>query len=625
VHIAVEIVALVVAVLVVTVVARRLDWSAPLCLIVVGIGASYIPGVPEYHLDPEVVLLGLLPPLLYATAIRTSLVDFRKNRGPIALLSVGLVIFTTLVVGVVAWLVVPGLPLAAGFAIGAVVAPPDAVAGGGGAPAVARRVGMPRKLVRLLEGESLVNDAAALVALRTAIAALAGSVSVWQAGGDFLLAAGAGAAAGIVVGVLAAVVRTKLDDPVTDTAFSLAVPFIAYLPAEAIHGSGVLAVVIAGLILGHKAPSMLSGASRLASRLNWQTIQFLLENMVFLLIGLQVRRILAEVGDTGFGAGTLIAVCAAVLGATIVSRIVWLIGIGVMRRVINTKAWPWSYSAVVSWAGMRGVVTLAAAFVLPDDTPQRPVLVLAALIVVAGTLLLQGTSLPMLVRRLKLPAPDPAVDALQEAALLNDMTRAGLKRLDEVARAEDPPEVIERLRDKVRQRTDSAWEQLGRQSELEETPSDVHRRLRTAMLEAEREQLLAARNAGTADDEVLRRVLDALDIEESLLDRFGEQAVMVGRELNTPAATAGFCEHLDRAKAKDEPEPSSIGCCEECIAEGTTWVHLRKCLKCGHVACCDSSPRRHATAHFRETRHPVMRSVEPGENWRWCFADQLLG
>jgi Na+/H+ antiporter len=621
VHTAVEIVALVVAVLVVTAFARKLDWSAPLCLIIVGVVASYVPGVPEYHLDPEVVLLGLLPPLLYATAIRTSLVDFRANRGPIALLSVGLVAFTTAVVGVVAWLVIPDLPLAAGFAIGAVVAPPDAVA----ATAVARRVGMPRKIVRLLEGESLVNDAAALVALRTAIAAIAGSVTLWQIGVDFLLAAAGGVIVGMVVGAVAAMVRTKLDDPVTDTAFSLTVPFIAYLPAEAIHGSGVLAVVIAGLILGHKAPSMLSGASRLASRLNWQTIQFLLENMVFLLIGLQVRRIMSEVGQSGLEMWTLVAVCTAILGATILSRIMWMIFIGAGRRIIGSKAWPWSYSAVISWAGMRGVVTLAAAFVLPANTPQRAVLVLAALVVVAGTLILQGTTLPLLVRKLRLPAPDPAVDALQEAAILHDMTRAGLQRLDEVARAEDPPEVIQRLRDKVQQQSDSAWEQLGQQSELSETPSAVHRRLRTAMLEAEREQLLAARDAGTADDEVLRRVLDALDIEESMLDRFGEQATMVGRELNTPAATAGSCEHLERAKSKPEPEPSSTGSCAECIAEGTTWVHLRKCLKCGHVACCDSSPRRHATGHFHNTRHPVMRSIEPGENWRWCFTDQMLG
>ncbi|HEY3472841.1 MAG TPA: cation:proton antiporter, partial [Amycolatopsis sp.] len=279
-HIAAEIVALVVTVLVVSAVARRLDWSAPLCLIVVGVGASYVPGVPEYHLDPEVVLLGLLPPLLYSAAIQTSLVDFRKNRGAIGLMSVGLVVFTAVGVGLVAWAVIPGLPLAGGIALGAVVAPPDAVA----ASVVARRVGMPRKLIRLLEGESLFNDAAALVALRTAIAALAGSVSLWQVGADFFRAAIGGAVVGLVVGFVAAFIRARLNEPVLDTALSFAVPFIAYIPAEAIHGSGVLAVVIAGLILGHKAPQILSGSTRLASRLNWQTIQFLLENMVFLLI-----------------------------------------------------------------------------------------------------------------------------------------------------------------------------------------------------------------------------------------------------------------------------------------------------------------------------------------------------
>jgi CPA1 family monovalent cation:H+ antiporter len=621
-HIAAEIVALVVVMLVVTAAARRFDWSAPLCLITVGVAASYIPGVPEYRLDPEVVLLGLLPPLLYATAIRTSLIDLRANRGPIALLSVGLVAFTTIGVGLVAWLVVPGLPLAAGFAIGAVVAPPDAVA----ATAVARRVGMPRKLVRLLEGESLVNDAAALVALRTAIAAIGGSVSLWQVGADFLLAAAGGTIVGLVVGAAAAAIRTRLNDPVTDAALSLAVPFIAYMPAEAIHGSGVLAVVIAGLILGHKAPSMLSGASRQASRLNWRTIQFLLENTVFLLIGLQVRRILSEVTQTGLGVGTLIAVCAAILAATILTRILWLIGIGFAKRLFRARSWPWSYSAVIAWAGMRGVVTLAAAFILPANTPHRGVLVLAAFVVVAGTLVLQGSTLPALVKRLRLPPPDPAQDALQEAAVLNDMTHAGLKRLEEVRRDDDPPEVIERLRDRLQHRSDSAWEKLGRQSEIAETPSKAHRRLRMEMLEAEREQLLAARDARTADDEVLRRVLEALDVEESMLDQIVEdQPETLQRELRTPAATAGSCEHLERAKAKPEPEPHTTEGCEDCLIEGTTWVHLRLCLKCGHVGCCDSSPRRHATQHFHDTLHPVIRSFEPGESWRWCFVDKILG
>jgi monovalent cation/hydrogen antiporter len=626
VHVAAEFVALVVAVLAITAAARRLDWSEPLCLIVVGVGASFVPGVPDYHLEPEVVLVGLLPPLLYSASIQTSLVDFRKLRGPITLLSVGLVIFTTFTVGLVAWAVVPGLPFAAGIALGAVVAPPDAVA----ASVVARRVGMPRKLVRLLEGESLFNDAAALVALRTAIAAIAGSITLWQVGLDFVLALVGGGLAGAVVGFAATMLRARLTDLVTDTALSFAVPFVAYLVAEVAHGSGVLAVVIAGLILGHKSPAILSGSARIASRHNWQTIQFLLENMVFLLIGLQLRWIIEDVVTSGVSPGVVIGICVAVLVATIASRIVWMVGIGTVKRVLRTlrpgkkrHVWPWGYSAVIAWAGMRGVVTLAAAFVLPADTPQRAVLLLAAFVVVAGTLLIQGMTLPGLIRRLRLPPPDPAEDALQEAAVLNDMTRVALSKLEEIRGPDDPDEVIRRLRDRLRDRTDSAWEQLGRRSTLAETPSDAYRRLRLELLDAEREEFLRARSNGTADDVVLRRVLARLDIEESMLDRDDDPLPESERELATPVATAGSCKHLDHPWR--DKEPSSPDQCAACVAEGLTWVHLRMCLKCGNVACCDSSPGNHATKHFHDTRHPVMRSYEPGETWRWCYVDQQLG
>jgi CPA1 family monovalent cation:H+ antiporter len=624
VEIAAEIVALVVAVLAVTAVARRLDWPAPLCLIVVGVAASFVPGVPDYELDPEVVLVGLLPPLLYSTAIQTSLVDFRRLRGPITVLSVGLVLFTTAGVGLVAWLVVPGLPLAAGFALGAVVAPPDAVA----ATAVARRVAMPRKMVRLLEGESLFNDAAALVALRTSIAAVAGSISLWNVGLDFVLAAVGGVVAGLAVGFAASFVRLKLTEPVADTALSFAVPFVAYLLGETVYGSGVLAVVIAGLILGHKSPRVLSGSARTASRHNWQTVQYLLENAVFLLIGLQLRRILAEVGRSGLSVGLLTLICAAVLAATIVTRIVWLMGVAAEKRITaklglkRKKAWPWRYSLVIGWAGMRGVVTLAAAFVLPADTPQRVVLVLAAFVVVAGTLLVQGTTLPMLVRRMGLPGPDPAQDALQEAALLHDMVRVALDKLEEISTDDDPPEVVQRLRDRLRGRTDAAWEQLGRQSALVETPSDAYRRLRLQLLAVEREHCLKARDSGAADDVVLRRVLERLDIEESMLDR-DEELPATDRELRAPASMADSCKHL--AHEWRDVEPSSQDSCAACLEEGLTWVHLRMCLKCGNVACCDSSVGKHADRHFRDTRHPVMRSYEPGESWRWCFVDKQLG
>ena len=625
VEIAAEIVALVVAVLAVTAVARRLDWSAPLCLIVVGVAASFVPGVPDYQLDPQVVLVGLLPPLLYSTAIQTSLLDFRRLRGPIAVLSVGLVLFSTAGVGLVAWLVIPGLPLAAGFALGAVVAPPDAVA----ATAVARRVAMPRKLVRLLEGESLFNDAAALVALSTSIAAITTTISFWHVGLDFVRAAAGGAVAGIVVGYVASVIRLKLQETVADTALSFAVPFVAYLLGEAIEGSGVLAVVIAGLIMGHRSPRVLSGAARTASRHNWQTVAYLLENAVFLLIGLQLRRILTEVGQSGLSVPMLILICAAVLAATILTRLVWLFVIAVWKRITRAlgfkkkhKAWPWRYSVVIGWAGMRGVVTLAAAFILPD-TPERVVLVLAAFVVVAGTLLVQGTTLPMLVRRMGLPGPDPAQDALQEAALLHDMVRVALVRLDEISTENDPPEVVQRLRERLQGRTDAAWEQLGRQSALNETPSDAYRRLRLDLLQVEREHCLKARDNGSADDVVLRRVLERLDIEESMLDRDDDEPSQDDRELRAPASLAEACKHLAH-EWRDIP-PSSQDSCAACLEEGLTWVHLRMCLKCGNVACCDSSVGKHSDQHFRDTRHPVMRSYEPGESWRWCFVDKQLG
>jgi Na+/H+ antiporter len=618
-HVVAEIVGLVLVVLGVTSVARRLDLSAPLCLVAVGVLGSYLPGVPDYQLNPEFVLVGLLPPLLYATAIRTSLIDVRNNRGPILLLSVGLVGFTTIGVGVVTWLVIPGIPLAAGMALGAVVAPPDAVA----ATAVARRVGMPRRIVRILEGESLLNDATALVALRTAIAALAGTVSMVEIGGDFLLAAGGGVVVGGLVGWLGGLLRTRLEDQVTDTALSMVIPFVAYIPAELIHGSGVLAVVVAGLFLGHQTPRMLSGPSRLASRMNWQTIQFILENTVFLLIGLQLRGILAEAARSDLGAGMLVVVCAAVLAATLLTRVVWMFGIGVIRRTVRARHWPWSHSAVISWAGMRGVVTLAAAFVLPADTPERAVLVLAAFVVVAGTLAVQGSTLPALVRRLRLPGPDPAEDALQEAALLDGMTRAGLARLEELRGEDVPEEVVQRLRDLQIQRSDSAWEQLGRRSTIGETPSEAYRKLRKEMLEVEREVLIKARKHGSVDHEVLSRVLDALDIEESMVDRSDDRDEESDRELRTPAILAKSCEHLVRAP--EDVTPNTTEGCEECLVEGTTWVHLRLCLTCGHVGCCDSSPRQHGTKHFDTTKHSVVRSFEPGESWRWCFVDRVVG
>lgn len=619
-----ELLGLVVAVAVVAAAARRLGLSAPLVLIVTGVLASYVPGVPEYRLDPDLVLIGLLPPLLYAASLRTSLVDVRANRQAIGILAVGAVIFTTVLVGLVVWWVVPGVPLAAGLALGAVVAPPDAVA----ATTIARRVGMPRRIVSILEGESLVNDATALVALRTATAAItaAATVSVWSVAGDFLLAAGGGLLVGLVMAVVLGAARKRVQDPVLDTTLSLVAPFLAYLPAEAIHASGVLAVVVTGLLLGHKSPMLQSASSRLSEQTNWRTVQFVLENAVFLLIGLQVSDIVRQAREGDLSAGQLAWICLAVLVSTIVVRVIWVFAATAVYRfgppVLRERAWQWGHAALVAWAGMRGVVTLAAAFVLPEDTPHRDVLVLAAFVVVGGTLLLQGTTLPWLVRRLDLPGPDPAEDALEEAALLSRATRAGLARLEELRNDGDDPAVIDRLEERTRSRADAAWERLGALSD-DETPSETYRRLRSEMLHAERAVVLEARASGKVDDEILREVLAMLDSEESLLDRLHEKGSEVQRELVSRNDRTESCEHLRAAGSA--VRPTTPEGCEECLRDGTRWVHLRLCLACGHVGCCDSSTEKHATAHFHGTDHPVIRSFEQGEAWRWCYLDDRLG
>jgi monovalent cation/hydrogen antiporter len=628
VDVALSILGIVATVLVVTAVADRLDFSAPLLLIVVGIGASFIPGLTPPELTPELVLLGLLPPLLYATAIRTSVIDFRANKRAILSLSVVLVVVTALGVGLITWWLLP-VDFAVAFALGAVVAPPDAVA----ATSIARRVGLPRQLVTILEGESLVNDATAITCLRVAIAAIGGAVSAAEVTGGFLIAAGGGAITGLALALVVVPIRRRITQPVFDTAISLVVPFAAYVPAELIHvgdfhGSGVIAVVTAGLILGHESPVIQSGQSRLSERVNWATIQFLLENTVFLLIGLQTRWILDDLSQSPLPTSTIAIATVGVFAAVVLLRPLWVFPTTYLSRKIVGRSRPgpitWQSLAVVSWAGMRGVVTLAAVFILPEDTPHREVLVFIALAVTAGTLLLQGSTLPWLVRRMGLPGPDPAEDALQEAAVLQGAHRAAEEELERIINPDDPEEVVALLRQRGEARALAAWERLGRPESEYETPSEAYRRLRTAMLQTERAHILKVRDEGLVADEVLQRAQIALDIEESILDRSASDDVGgQSDDLRVPPPPGGECGHL--AEAPLVLTPNTPEGCEECLRDGTSWVHLRLCLECGHVGCCDSSPERHASKHFGTTEHPVMRSFEPGENWRWCFVDEKLG
>lgn len=613
---------------------RKLRISAPLLLVIIGAGVSYLPFVEPIVLDPEFVLLALLPPLLYAAALQTSLIDFRTNRRAIGLLSVGYVIFSTVGVGLVAWLVFPGIPLASAIALGAVVAPPDAVA----ATAIARKVGLPRRVVSILEGESLVNDATALVCLRAAIAASAGTVSAWQIGTQFIWAAGGGIVIGLVAAVILIYIRKRVRNVAINTSMSLAAPFLAYLPAEELRSlhipalgiedmpaSGVLAVVVCGLLMGAKSPAMPGGASRLSQRSNWATVQFLLENSVFLLIGLQGKSILENVSRDDFGLETIWWGCLAVLGAVLILRPIWVFPATYLPRLIpavrrNEPPVPWVNPAIISWAGMRGVVTLAAVLTLPIGFEHRDVLILAGMVVVAGTLALQGFTLPALVRLLGVRGPDRREDLLSEAALMQRATTAGLSKLKEVTIEDDPPEVLAMLKRRTQERGLAAWERLGRPEADGQTPSQRYGQLRRAMLEAERDEVLSLRRSGDYAHEVLSEVLDRLDVEESMLESATEDSEFDDPS-DLPTRNDG-CEHLQAAP--DLPVPAGAFCAD-CVREGTVPVHLRMCLECGKVSCCDSSPGRHADKHWHLSKHPVMRSIEPDETWRWCYPDELLG
>ena len=629
---AIAVVALVATVLTVTELARRLDVSAPLLLTIVGVGASFLPFVPPLVVSPELVLVGLLPPLLYAASVKTSLVDLGANRRNIGMLSVGLVAFSAIGVGLALWWLFD-VPLPLGIAVGGVVAPPDAVA----ATAVGRRIGLPRRIVTVLEGESLFNDATALVLVRLGILALGSALSVGAVVGQVAWTSIGGVGIGLVVAQVLTWVRRRVTDPISGTAISFLAPWLAYLPAEELHASGVLAVVVAGVLLGHRAPVIQSATSRVADRINWATAQFILENGVFLLIGLQAKGIIERITATPAGVSRALLMSLVVLAAVVVLRPLWVIPLRFLMGDPQDRRDQLRSSVIVSWAGMRGVVTLAAAFTLPVGVPDRDAFVLAALVVVAGTLLVQGSSLPWVARRLDVHGPDPREDVLQTATVMRSAVTAGLRELDRLAAPTEPPlpdGLVDQLRTMAERRVHAVWEQLGAPSGTErpdgsggaivETPSESYRRARTAMLQAERTEVLRLRDLGTIDHEVLAAVLASLDVEESVVTSVSErQGALRERLVLTPESSKGDCLHL-----RDAPvgiEPVTPDGCADCLRDGTTWVHLRLCLTCGNVGCCDSSTGRHATAHHRQTAHPVMRSIEPGEGWRWCYVDELLG
>ena len=267
---------------------------------------------------------------------------------------------------------------------------------------------------------------------------------------------------------------------------------------------------------------------------------------------------------------------------------------------------------------MRGVVTLAAAFVIPLEAEHREILLFVAFTVVAGTLFIQGLSLGWVARRLGVPSPDPMDDALARATILQQASKAGYAQLDRME-FDDPHGVADLIRERTDQRNFAAWERLGTTAD-QESPSELYSRVRRAMIDAERRRVLEIRRSGTVASEVISEVLSMLDVEESMLE-IAHQEHDELRAVNAVRRPRGeVCDDLEKHPAV---EASTAGVCEECQRDGTQWVALRQCLECGHLACCDSSPRQHATAHFRESQHAVMQSAEPGEDWRWCYVHHL--
>jgi Na+/H+ antiporter len=524
------------AVLVVSVllagVARRYDVSAPLALVLAGLLAGLIPGLHGIELEPKLVLFVILPPLLWSAGLGSSYVALRRNVRPIGLLAVGLPLATTFAVGIVAYHTVPELTVAAALTLGAIVAPPDAVS----AAAIGRRLGLPRRVMTLLGGESLLNDATALTAYKVSLAAAIGTAASWGSGfGTFALAATGGVLVGGALGWLIVAVRSWFEDSLVESAIGLVAPFFIYFVAEEVHGSGVIAVVVAALIIGQRS-TRASYATRLQDTAVWRAVQFVLESFAFLLIGLQLPTVVAELA--GISAAVLAIASAAVLATVIVVRIVWVFAFAYLPRLLSArvranepKPTP-AQVFIVAWAGMRGVVSLAAAFAVPLTTvsgaqfPGRPQLVFLTFVVVVGTLLLHGLTLPWLIKVLDVESDDEARDAMEEAAAQTRAAKAASDRLDDLlAEERAQTDVHQRAATVLRgwntRRQNATWERrLGRgDEEIGESPASAFKRLRLEMLAAERETFIAERDAGHIDDEVLRSVLHGLDLEEATLNR----------------------------------------------------------------------------------------------------------
>lgn len=558
-----QILIVMIAAIAVTIFAERRDIQPPLLLALVGLAASFIPALPRLEVEPEIILTVVLPPLLYSAAREFSFASFMRRFGSIANLGVVLILVTTSVVGAVAAAIIPGLPLAAATVLAAVVSPPDAVT----AVAVGRKLRLPGRMMTVLKGESLINDAAALTLFTFAVATVTGThLFIENRFLFFVYSAVVGIVVGLMIGAVVQRMRLRLKNATLSTVLSVLVPFAAYLIAEELGASGVLAVVAAGFDLGHNAAKE-DYEARIQERQFWKTADGLLEAFVFAYIGLQFRWIIEDAEKAGFNLVELFSLSAVVLLAVILVRVAWVFGTAVItrwryraaaKRLAELKTDPrwrerlaaqnqrnserggrrrnrrevtpedfsavepftWKENLVIAWTGMRGVVTLAAAAGIPltklagEAFPGRDAIQVVAFTVTIGTLLVQGLTLPWLIGWLKISDPREAEHHAKQRKLANDIGEAAVQRAMTAYREThtDP---------KVHQAVD---QMLARMTEADNADEQINAKngalmleLGRVMLAARRAALILARDERQLDDEVLREALEGLDLQQAVM------------------------------------------------------------------------------------------------------------
>jgi CPA1 family monovalent cation:H+ antiporter len=514
--------ALLIAVAALVTIARRLGIAYPIFLVIGGLAFGLVPGTPRVQIDPDLIFLVVLPPLLYIASFSTPLRSLRANLGSIGSLAVGLVVASALAAGATAHALMPGLPWAVAIALGAIVAPPDEIA----ATAITARLAVPRRIVTILEGESLLNDATALTIYGIAIAvAVGGSFRPSSGALTFAGALTGGSAIGLAVGFVLGQVRQRIEDTPVEITISLLTPYAAFLPAQLLGASGVIATVVAGLYLGRRASHMAGPDTRLTGRAVWETLTFLLNGIVFIITGLEVPLLLRDLPPAI--AIRLVGIGLVVSLALVAVRALWIFPTSYLACRLRPETRPprlLAQSLVLSWAGMRGVVSLAVVLALPPGLPEggplpvREALLIVTLTVIVFTLLGQGLTLPWLIRSLGLGS-DPELRA-EEADARQQMIDAATRRIDElypVWPGHRP--LLDRMRDTYAHRSEHVERQREQTDPGDEDREAIeHREIQRTVIDAEREALLRLRAEGTIDDDVLRALERELDLDERRID-----------------------------------------------------------------------------------------------------------